>query len=163
VIDKRQREEGAAMETDDDGHITQSSEEAIESTPETDAGAATTEAPPVMHRDLGEWRGRDLIDRNGERIGKLEDVYFDVESDEPQFGTVKEGWIGRHLTFVPLVGVTIGPDSLQLAVSKEQVKSAPNIVEGHEFSPAEESALYHHYELNYTPPERESGRRLVRR
>ena len=152
------------METDDDGHITQSSEEAIESTPETDAGAATTEAPPVMHRDLGEWRGRDLIDRNGERIGKLENVYFDVESDEPQFGTVKEGWIGRHLTFVPLVGVTIGPDSLQLAVSKEQVKSAPNIgVEGHEFSPAEESALYHHYELNYTPPERESGRRLVRR
>jgi hypothetical protein len=162
VIDKRQREEGAAMETDDE-HIVQSSEEATESTPETDAAAATTEAPPVMHRDLGEWRGRDLIDRNGERIGKLEDVYFDVESDEPQFGTVKEGWIGRHLTFVPLVGVTIGPDSLQLAVSKEQVKSAPNIVEGHEFSPAEESALYHHYELNYTPPERESGRRLVRR
>jgi PRC-barrel domain len=162
VIDKRQRKEGAAMETDD-GHIMQSNEQATESTPETDAGAATTDAPPVMHRDLGEWRGRDLTDRNGERIGKLEDVYFDVESDEPQFGTVKEGWIGRHLTFVPLVGVTIGPDSLQLAVSKEQVKSAPNIVEGHEFSPAEESALYHHYELNYTPPERESGRRLVRR
>jgi PRC-barrel domain len=162
VIDKRQREEGAAMETDD-AHIMQSNEQATESTPETDAGAATTDAPPVMHRDLGEWRGRDLTDRNGERIGKLEDVYFDVESDEPQFGTVKEGWIGRHLTFVPLVGVTIGPDSLQLAVSKEQVKSAPNIVEGHEFSPAEESALYHHYELNYTPPERESGRRLVRR
>jgi len=150
------------METHDD-HIMQSNEQGTESTPETDAGAATTEAPPVMHRDLGEWRGRDLTDRNGERIGKLEDVYFDVESDEPQFGTVKEGWIGRHLTFVPLVGVTIGPDSLQLAVSKEQVKSAPNIVEGHEFSPAEESALYHHYELNYTPPERESGRRLVRR
>jgi hypothetical protein len=49
-------------------------------------------------------------------------------------------------------------------VSKEQVKSAPNIgVDNHEFSPAEESALYHHYELNYTPPDRESGRRLVRR
>jgi PRC-barrel domain protein len=164
VIDKRQREEGAAMETDDDGHITQSNEEATESTPETEASATTTEAPPVMHRDLGEWRGRDLIDRNGERIGKLEDVYFDVESDEPQFGTVKEGWIGRHLTFVPLVGVTIGPNSLQVAVSKEQVKSAPNIgVEGDELSPAEESALYHHYELNYTPPDRESGRRLARR
>jgi hypothetical protein len=108
------------METDD-GHITQSNEEATESTPETDAGAATTEAPPVGQPDLAEWRGRDLIDRNGERIGKLEGVYFDVESDEPQFGTVKEGWIGRHLTFVPLVGVTIRPDSLQVAVSKEQV------------------------------------------
>ncbi len=148
----------------DDGHIMQSNEEATESTPEADAGAGTTEAPPVRHRDLAEWRGRELIDCNGEKIGKLEDVYFDIESDEPQFGTVKEGWIGRHLTFVPLIGVAIGPDSLQVAVSKEQVKSAANIrLEGDELSPAEESALYHHYELNYSPPDRESGRRLVRR
>jgi hypothetical protein len=163
VIDKRQREEGAAMEPDD-RHITESNEEATESTPEADAGAATTEAPPVVQPDLADWRGRDLVDRNGERIGKLENVYFDVESDEPQFGTVKEGWIGRHLTFVPLIGVTIGPDSLQVAVSKEQVKSAHNMgFEGDELSAAQESALYHHYELNYTPPDRESGRRLVRR
>jgi hypothetical protein len=28
---------------------------------------------------------------------------------------------------------------------------------------ADESALYHHYELNYTPPSTESGRRLARR
>ncbi len=151
------------METDD-SHITQSNEEATESTPEIDAGAATTEAPRVGQPNLAEWRGRDLIDRNGERIGKLEGVYFDVESDEPQFGTVKEGWLGRHLTFVPLVGVTIGPDSLQVAVSKEQVKGAHNMgLEGDELSPDQESALYHHYELNYTPTERESGRRLVRR
>ena len=151
------------METDDDNNM-QPNEEATESTPETDTDAGTTEASPVGHRDLGEWRGRDLIDRDGKRIGKLEDVYFDVESDEPQFGTVKEGWIGRHLTFVPLIGVTIGPDSLQVAVSKEQVKSAANIgLEGDELSAAAESALYHHYELNYTPPDRESGRRLVRR
>jgi PRC-barrel domain. len=163
VIDKRQREEGAAMETDD-RHSTESNEEATESTPEADAGAATTEALPVVQPDLAEWRGRDLVDCNGERIGKLENVYFDVESDEPQFGTVKEGWIGRHLTFVPLIGVTIGPDSLQVAVSKEQVKSAHNIgFEGDELSAAQESALYHHYELNYTPPDRESRRRLVRR
>jgi hypothetical protein len=150
------------METDDD-HVMQPKQEATEATPDTDAAGAATDAPAVM-RDLADWRGRDLIDRNGERIGKLEDVYFDVESDEPQFGTVKEGWIGRHLTFVPLVGVTIGPDSLQVAVSKEQVKSAHNIgLQGGELSPAEESALYHHYELNYTPSDRGSGRRLVRR
>ena len=151
------------METDD-RHITESNEEATESNQEADADTATTEAPPVVQPDLADWRGRDLVDRNGERIGKLENVYFDVESDEPQFGTVKEGWIGRHLTFVPLIGVTIGPDSLQVAVSKEQVKSAHNMgFEGDELSAAQESALYHHYELNYTPPDRESGRRLVRR
>jgi hypothetical protein len=80
------------------------------------------------------------------------------------FGTVKEGLIGRHLTFVPLDGITIGPDNLQVTVSKDQVKAAPDIeTEGDELSQADESGLYHHYELNYTPPDTESGRRLARR
>jgi uncharacterized protein YrrD len=113
---------------------------------------------------LAEWHGRMLLDRDGEKIGKLQDVYVDVETDEPQFATVKEGFIGRHLTFVPLGGVQIGPDHLQVSVTKEQVRSAPDIeMHGEELSQADESTLYHHYELNYTPPATESGRRLARR
>jgi hypothetical protein len=51
-----------------------------------------------------------------------------------------------------------------VAVSKQQVKDAPNIEQhGEELSQADESALYHHYELNYTPPNTQSGRRLARR
>jgi hypothetical protein len=128
-----------------------------------DSEVATTETT-VMHKDIAEWHGRELVDRDGERLGKLEEVYFDVETDEPQFGTVKEGLIGRHLTFVPLTGMTIGPDNLQVAVSKKRVNEAPNIaLQGDELSQADESALYHHYELNYTPPDTQSGRRLARR
>jgi PRC-barrel domain len=63
----------------------------------------------IMHRNIAEWHGKQLVDRDGDKIGKLEDVYVDVETDEPMFGTVKEGVIGRHLTFVPLGGITIGP------------------------------------------------------
>ena len=111
-----------------------------------------------------EWHGKMLVDRDGEKIGKLQDVYVDVETDEPQFGTVKEGFIGRHLTFVPLGGIQIGPDDLQVAVTKDQVQSAPNIeMHGEELSQADESTLYHHFEMNYTPPRTESGRRLARR
>jgi uncharacterized protein YrrD len=116
------------------------------------------------HQNIAEWHGKTLVDRDGEKIGKLQDVYVDVETDEPMFGTVKEGLIGRHLTFVPLTGLTFGPDALRMAVTREQVKSAPNIeLHGDELSRADESALYHHYELNYTPPDTESGRRLARR
>jgi uncharacterized protein YrrD len=116
------------------------------------------------HQNIGEWHGKTLVDRNGQKIGKLQDVYVDVETDEPMFGTVKEGLIGRHLTFVPLAGITIGPDDLQTAVTKEQVRSAPNIeLHGDELSLADESTLYHHYQLNYTPPDTERGRRLARR
>jgi hypothetical protein len=96
--------------------------------------------------NLTDWHGKDLIDSSGEKIGKLQDVYVDVETDEPMFGTVKEGFIGRHLTFVPLGGLTTGPDYLQVAVSGEAVKAAPNIeLHGDELSQADESRLYHHY------------------
>ena len=113
---------------------------------------------------MADWQGKQLVDREGDKIGKLEDVYVDVETDEPMFGTVKEGLIGRHLTFVPLGGTTIGPDDLQVTVSKDQVQDAPDIAtEGEELSQTDESGLYHHYGLNYTPPATESGRRLARR
>jgi hypothetical protein len=113
---------------------------------------------------VADWHGKMLLDRDGEKIGKLQDVYVDVETDEPQFGTVKEGFIGRHLTFVPLAGLQIGPDDLQVTVTKDQVKSAPDIeMHGEELSQADESTLYHHFEMNYTPINTESGRRLARR
>jgi len=113
---------------------------------------------------VAEWHGRMLIDRDGEKIGKLQDVYVDVETDEPQFATVKEGFISRHLTFVPLGGIKVGPDGLKAAVSRAQVEDAPDIAQhDEELSQADESSLYHHLQLNYTPPHTESGRRLARR
>ena len=122
------------------------------------------EHQPDAEWNVAEWHGKMLVDSDGERIGKLQDVYVDVETDEPQFATVKEGLIGRHLTFVPLGGIKVGPDELQVAVTKEQVKAAPDIEQhGEELSQADESALYHHYEMNYTAPNTPSGRRLARR
>lgn len=113
---------------------------------------------------VGEWLGKVILDRDGERIGKLRDVYVDVETDAPMFGTVREGVFARHLTFVPLVGVQVSPDSLQVTATKEQVRSAPDIeLQGEELSQSDESVLYHHFEQNYTPVTNESGRRLARR
>ncbi|HME02711.1 MAG TPA: PRC-barrel domain-containing protein [Solirubrobacteraceae bacterium] len=118
----------------------------------------------VPEWNVAEWHGKTIVDRDGEKIGKLEDIYVDVENDVPQFATVKEGFIGRHLTFVPLGEIKVGPDQLQVGVYRAQVEGAPNIeLHGDELSQADESALYHHYELNYTPPDTESGRRLARR
>jgi sporulation protein YlmC with PRC-barrel domain len=136
-----------------------------ENAPEANANQADAETDQVVSfRDFSEWHGKDLIDRQGERIGRLEDVYFDVETDQPQFATVTEGLIRRHLTFVPLTEVTIGPDNLQVSASKTEVKGAPNIeMEGDELSRSDESILYHHYQLNYTPSDTPSGRRLARR
>jgi hypothetical protein len=111
-----------------------------------------------------DWLGKVIVDRDGERLGKLQDVYVDVETDVPQFGTIKEGFFDRHFTFVPLVGVDVGPDQLRVTALKEQVKSAPDLdLHGQEMSQADESTLYHHFEMNYTAISCESGRRLARR
>jgi sporulation protein YlmC with PRC-barrel domain len=123
-----------------------------------------TEQDDQAKWSVAEWHGKMLIDRNGEKIGKLQDIYVDVETDEPQFATVKEGFIDRHLTFVPLGGIRIGTDGLQVTATKEEVRSAPDIeMHGEELSQADESTLYHHFEMNYTPIKTESGRRLARR
>ena len=44
----------------------------------------------VKHEEFTEWRGKDLVDRDGDKIGKLQDVYVDVETDEAMFGTVPD-------------------------------------------------------------------------
>ena len=93
---------------------------------------------------MAEWHGKILVDRNGEKIGRLQDVYV--------------------VTFVPLGGIQLGADELLVTVTKEQVRSAPDIeMHGDELSQADESALYHHFELNYMPITTESGRCLARR
>jgi sporulation protein YlmC with PRC-barrel domain len=135
-----------------------------ENAPKENAKRTEAETDSIAFRDFSEWHGKDLVDRDGERIGKLEDVYFDVATDQPQFATVKEGLIGRHLTFVPLTEVTIGPDNLQVSASKAEVKGAPNLeLEGDELSQSDESTLYHYYQLNSTASDTPSGRRLARR
>ncbi len=135
------------------------------SIPET---ALTPSKPFIPDSGVGwtasDWLGKAVVDREGQRIGKLHGIYVDVETDEPQFGTVKEGVFGRHLTFVPLAGVAVAPSELCVSVLKEDVRSAPNLeLRGEELSQEDESALYHHFQMNYTPIANESGRRLARR
>lgn len=113
--------------------------------------------------NINDWRGKGIVDRDGDKIGKLEEVYVDTETDEAMFGTVKEGVLGRHLTFVPLRGATATPDGLKVAVSKEHVKDGPNLDSGAELDQQGEAALYAHFELSYTPVPNASGRRLGKR
>ena len=38
--------------------------------------------------NIREWRGNDVVDAQGHKIGRLEAVYVDTASDLPSFGTV---------------------------------------------------------------------------
>ena len=49
-----------------------------------------------------DWRGRDVIDRNGEKIGKFDELYLDEETSKPEWAAVTTGLFGRKQTMIPL-------------------------------------------------------------
>ncbi|MGW2031092.1 PRC-barrel domain-containing protein [Streptomyces spinosus] len=113
--------------------------------------------------DIREWRGRDVVDSKGHKIGVLESIYVDTTTDQPFFATVTVGLpTRRRLVFVPLPGATVGPGYLKVAHSKDQVKKAPSIDTDGELPAAEEPGVFSHYELTYTPGAG-GERRLARR
>ena len=64
--------------------------------------------------NIRDWRGHDVVDADGHKIGELEAIYVDTGTDLPSFGTVKVGMVGRHrLVFVPLDRARVGPGYLR--------------------------------------------------
>jgi hypothetical protein len=113
--------------------------------------------------NLRDWRGENVIDPDGAKIGDLEAVYVDTASDEPSFATVKVGMIGRHrLVFVPLAGATVSPSAVRVQFPKKLVTEAPGIELDGELEAGEEPAVFLHYGLDYltgTAGERRLARR----
>ena len=113
--------------------------------------------------DIREWRGHDVVDVGGHKIGTLESVYVDTGTDEPAFGTVTVGLPTRHrLVFVPLAGATVGPGYLKVTYDKGQVKGAPSIDMDGVLPAGDEEAIFKHYDLTYQPGGG-GERRLARR
>ena len=96
-------------------------------------------------QDVETWRGRTLVDRDGDKIGKIEDIYLDRSSGEPEWVAVKTGLFGSNVSFVPIHGASPAGDDLQVSYEKDQVKDAPNVNPDGELSPEEERRLYQHY------------------
>lgn len=113
--------------------------------------------------NIREWRGHDVVDAEGHKIGDLEAIYVDTATDQPAFGTVKVGLPGRRrLVFVPFDGARVGPGYVKVAYDKKQVKDAPSIDTDGELLAADEQAVFGHYSLTYEPGAG-GERRLARR
>ena len=113
--------------------------------------------------NIRDWREHDVVDPDGKKIGLLESVYVDTGTDEPAFGSVRIGMVGRHrLTFVPLDRAVVLPGQLKVAYSKSQVKGAPTIDTDGELPATDEPELFQHYGLEYQPG-MSGERRLARR
>jgi uncharacterized protein (TIGR02271 family) len=107
--------------------------------------------------EVKSWRGATLVDRDGEKIGKVEDIYLDRQTGQPEWVAVKTGLIGSKLSFVPLAQADRSGDEIQVPYEKAQVKDAPSVEADGELSQDEESQLYQHYGLDYDESRSDSG------
>jgi sporulation protein YlmC with PRC-barrel domain len=94
-----------------------------------------------------DWRGRTVVDRDGEKIGTLKEIYLD-ERDRPSWGSVATGLFGRRETLVPLAELDAQDDILRVPFAGDHVKEAPNVEPDVQLSAEDEDRLYRHYELD---------------
>jgi uncharacterized protein YrrD len=116
----------------------------------------------IVAENVADWKGQDVLDLEGEKVGKLEDVYYDGETDVPAFVTVKSGTFGKHLTLVPLARASVGPQHLRVSYRKGEIKDAPNFPTDTELSMDGEAEAYKFFGIEYTAAG-EGARRLAKR
>ena len=97
-----------------------------------------------------DFEGRTLVDADGEKIGKIDELYFDEVGGQPEWALVNTGLFGTKKTFVPIRSASPSGEDLEVPVTKQQVKDAPRIDADQELSEQEERQLFEHYGVPYT-------------
>ncbi|CAN5419509.1 PRC and DUF2382 domain-containing protein [soil metagenome] len=111
----------------------------------------------MLDRDqVLESRGATLLDETGSKIGTIQEIYLDQETDEPEWVLAKNGWGGKG-SFVPLAQASMQGSDITVPYDKSQVKSSPGIDPDGELSQQEEAELYRHYGLEYSEQSSDSG------
>jgi uncharacterized protein (TIGR02271 family) len=85
---------------------------------------------------------------DGEKLGKVDAIYFDNDTDAPEWAAVKSGLFGGHVTLVPLAQAGWDGDTLTVPFDKQALKAAPHHDPDAEISAADEDELYRHYGLS---------------
>jgi uncharacterized protein (TIGR02271 family) len=97
-------------------------------------------------------------DTQGNKIGRVGQVYLDDQTGQPEWFTVNTGLFGANESFVPLAQADLQGDRLVVPHGKDQVKDAPNVDpgDGH-LSEQEETSLYRHYGLDSSFEDQPAG------
>jgi len=103
------------------------------------------------------WRGNNAVDANGDKIGTVEEVYLDADTNQPEWLAVKTGLFGSRISFVPIAEATDAGGDVRVPYSKDQVKDAPHAEADGQLSQEEEAQLYRHYGLDYGESRSDSG------
>lgn len=91
--------------------------------------------------------GRRAVDRDGTKIGTVDEVYLDDATGTPEWAAVRTGLFSRD-AFVPLEPSELVGDALRVPYKKSLIRDAPDFGVGRHLSPEQELQLYHHYGMD---------------
>jgi len=100
---------------------------------------------------LNETQIRDVVGAtaygsDGEKIGKVGQLFLDDQTGQPEFVTINTGFFGSSESFVPVADAQLSDGRLTVPYSKDRVKDAPNVeAESGHLDQAEEERLYTYY------------------
>ncbi|WP_232662993.1 DUF2382 domain-containing protein [Pseudonocardia sp. TRM90224] len=107
--------------------------------------------------------GQQAYDRDGQKIGKVGQIFVDGQDGSPKWASVNTGLFGLTESFVPLERADMHDRDLTLAVSKDEVKDAPKVDDSADhISVEEERRLTRHYARWLNGGGRDSGRDMHR-
>lgn len=96
--------------------------------------------------------GRKAFDRNGDKIGTVDEVYLDDATGVPEWAAVRTGLFTRD-AFVPLEPSELVGNALRVPFERALIRRAPDLGVGRHLSPEQELQLYRHYGLDLPGPE----------
>ncbi|HEV3462502.1 MAG TPA: PRC-barrel domain-containing protein, partial [Actinomycetota bacterium] len=103
------------------------------------------------------WKGLTLVATDDEPVGKIEAIYVDRTTRQPEWALVNTGLFGTSRTFVPLADAAQRGDTVQVPHQTSVVREAPRLDQDAELSEEDEARLYAHYGIQYTTEESASG------
>jgi uncharacterized protein (TIGR02271 family) len=101
---------------------------------------------------LSNWLGHTALDRDGEPLGRVEELYLDDETDAPKWALLSSPERPDDPPFVPLAGVAEAGSTLRLAVDRRAAIASPRLrAEDGVLTPEQEQALATHYAAPAAP------------
>jgi sporulation protein YlmC with PRC-barrel domain len=102
-----------------------------------------------------DWEGQTVLDRDGEKIGTIEEIFLVEETGRPEWALVKTGRIKGRTTLVPLTQADPVDDGVKIPFEKDLVSEAPEVEADDDPSEQQVNALYRHYGID--PAEHTAG------
>ncbi|MDT0353576.1 PRC and DUF2382 domain-containing protein [Pseudonocardia charpentierae] len=98
--------------------------------------------------DPSSMTGAPVMGGDGQKLGKVDAIYFDNDTDRPEWAAVKSGLFGSHVSLVPLSQGTWNNGTLTVPFSKDALRTAPHHDPDASISPTDEDELYRHYGIS---------------